>query len=57
MCTGHHITLAKVSNVILRCLTDQEKTWVTMFYKFIAFLRKSYMEIVTEKNVLVVLNF
>ena len=33
MYTGHHRTLAKVSNCILTGLTDQGKAWFTIFYK------------------------
>ena len=38
--TGHGRTLSKVSNGSLIGLTDQGKSWVTIYYKFIVLLKK-----------------
>ena len=59
MCaSGHHRTLANMSNGILIGLTDQEKTWITIYYKFIVLLKNFVLyETSLWNNVWVVLNF
>ena len=48
MYTGHHGTLAKVSNGILIGLTDQGETCVTKYYKLSVILNNIFMKTVFE---------